>query len=750
MRALRTAFRRAREIPLIRVAIHALDRYWWARLIRGANVVDLEFVSAQLDRPIKTARQAIRCYVDGGFARGLSVNPFFCDQQVSPQLPDSDRVPALYAYLVSDARAIEVSPLWSVREYVAQFETDTSTRESLHSGTSPFVRFWQDVSASGQVTLGDGAARRGVPLAHARDVAIAAARGHVPEPTALSPEVDVVVFVNVGRAEDHPEQALTMASALARRPGFVVNAILHRPLSPATRAEAALLTLVYPHSFSLTEATRAFETGAWLTPTRPALLSVERACGVTANVADVDALLKLSRAHESHVGSLLIGADGVIESAGQIVVSGISREFLSGQPREDAAILGELIDVSTPPTGLWVRHPDGRKAMTSTAVPVARLSGVPLTTHTPQPLLESSRDVDVLLERAGLVLDHATGEYRRSEASLAARAEGRLRWSIKTSAPADERAGSWGDWNFARSLADALSRHGQQVSVDAYPARERASSALDDVTVVLRGPFRISPPSQGLRMLWIFSHPDKITREELEDFDLVYAASVPWAADASARFGLTIHPLLQCTDARAFSPHGLPRDGGVTFVGTARGIARPSVVEPLAAGIDVRVYGPDWRGYIPASAIAATHVPNDELSEVYERAEVVLNDHWPAMRAAGFISNRSFDVVAAGGRVISDEVEGIEEMFGGLVRTYASTEELIAMLTSDVDDLFIAGEAADAVRERIRLDETYDARAEVLLGWALTHEWGSSTGNICDSDAADDQQPRGAGEVDSR
>ncbi len=131
------------------------------------------------------------------------------------------------------------------------------------------------------------------------------------------------------------------------------------------------------------------------------------------------------------------------------------------------------------------------------------------------------------------------------------------------------------------------------------------------------------------------------------------------------------------------------------------------------------VIGPDWRGWIPAERIAATGVRNDELPALYESAGVVLNDHWPAMQERGFIGNRLFDVVAAGGRAISDRVEGIDELFGGVVRTWDTVPELIDLLSGDLDAAFPDRARADAASARIRAEHSFDARARTLLEAAL-------------------------------
>ena len=125
------------------------------------------------------------------------------------------------------------------------------------------------------------------------------------------------------------------------------------------------------------------------------------------------------------------------------------------------------------------------------------------------------------------------------------------------------------------------------------------------------------------------------------------------------------------------------------------------------------------RDRIPADRIAATGVDNDSLPDLYERAGVVLNDHWPAMRERGFIGNRLFDVVAAGGRAIGDRVEGIDALFEGAVRTYDSIPELIDMLSNDLDEIFPTREVLARIAERVRAEHSFDARARTLLDAAL-------------------------------
>ena len=109
--------------------------------------------------------------------------------------------------------------------------------------------------------------------------------------------------------------------------------------------------------------------------------------------------------------------------------------------------------------------------------------------------------------------------------------EGRpaLRWAIDIAAPLAPRGRRWGDDPFARSLAAALERLGQWVTVDHPETRARASRDHDDVVLVIRGLEPVAPTAAdagvAARLLWVISHPAEVSAEECAPYDVVLAAS---------------------------------------------------------------------------------------------------------------------------------------------------------------------------------------------------------------------------------
>lgn len=289
-----------------------------------------------------------------------------------------------------------------------------------------------------------------------------------------------------------------------------------------------------------------------------------------------------------------------------------------------------------------------------------------------------------------------------------------LSFAIKIAAPAGDRE-TWGDWHFAQGLAAAIERLGHRARVDCR--EEWGGHALEDehVAIVLRGLLRYDPRPGQIGLLWCISHPDQPGPDEMERFARVYTASASHAALLRSYLTVPVSTLLQATDPERFrrEPSAAPP---VLFVGNSRGQDREIVRWAIEAGRPPVIYGGGWEGRVPREVIAADSVDNAALGGLYAGAGVVLNDHWPSMRAFGIVSNRLFDVAAAGGRAVSDAVPGIAALFGDGVREVSGP-----MALRHAIDSFPEGppEARRARAAAIAAGHSFDARARVLVDDAL-------------------------------
>ncbi|MBN9178754.1 MAG: glycosyltransferase family 1 protein [Microbacterium sp.] len=728
--------------------VRLVDRVWWYRKIRRSGLVDRDFYAAQLGWRSISASAATWHYVSRGFRRGLSLNPLFDEIFAGGGLPEVFRVPALYAYLVGERDTIAVNPWWDAVGAGGAVEGPALEHVWTNRGLELILRA--------------GDRERRMTVTALRELAIRAARewssmrwssGSEDVAAESTAPYTLVRFVQARDRRYH--RKLEQVARLVQANKIAASAAMIEA-DASQWVSATVLSEIEPGiRFTLYRAPNSWgEVVASETRTVPTINPLV-VLDARADFDDVE-VESLAREGGSSVAFPAHRAqDGTLVGLGAARIGARTYRILRGHPVEDASVIAmRVLDVpiavgrsfAMPFSQLFegggIQDDDEdiealslrmnrRGAMPRVLldiVPVLEEPDLPDWTtrhayaHGIQPAAEDDR------QRAEEIISFAGFDVRGWSTTRSGRPTPALewrrphsdaqRWAIKICAPAGRAGAVWGDTHFARGLASALRRRGHMVVIDAYDARDRDSGYLDDVSVAIRGPYRMNPPRWGVSLEWIISHPDEVSRSEVARHDGVFAASSGWSERMSKKWGLSIRSLLEATDTDLFHPRGLERGSDIVFVGTARGIARPSVVAPLSAGIPVKVYGPDWRPFISQSAIAARSIPNVELPARYETAAVVLNDQWPAMRREGFIAMRPFDAVAVGGRVISEEVEDIEEIFHGAVVTYRDASHLVELLRTDPSELFPSDERLREIAADVRREHSFDARAAVLAAAA--------------------------------
>lgn len=292
-----------------------------------------------------------------------------------------------------------------------------------------------------------------------------------------------------------------------------------------------------------------------------------------------------------------------------------------------------------------------------------------------------------------------------------------LTMAVTVAAPSGKVAARWGDWHMAQALAVSLRSRDVEVRVQTADRADDLVTRACDVHLVLRG-LEPVPATPGQRhVLWIISHPEAVDDDELARAEVVLVASPRFAAHLRGRTTTPIGVLLQATDHRRFRPRPVdPRHRhDVVVVAKTRDVMRPAVADAVAAGLRPHIYGGGWNGLVDSDLVVTDHVDNEDLPVVYSSAGVVLNDHWATMRTWGFVSNRLFDVLACGTPVISDPVEGMDDLFDGAVLQYRSPGELRALVDEVLADPGLARKRAARGRDAVLARHTFDHRAGELL-----------------------------------
>jgi GT2 family glycosyltransferase len=259
------------------------------------------------------------------------------------------------------------------------------------------------------------------------------------------------------------------------------------------------------------------------------------------------------------------------------------------------------------------------------------------------------------------------GQFRKYLRGLT----GAMRIAIKIGAPNLDDIEQWGDWHFARALARELRALGYCVWIDAINTwYDRTRHA--DVALVLRGLTAYDPMPDQINIMWLISHPDAVAASELARYDhsFVAAPDMAFAHRNSARCS----SLLQFSEFARPGPDTIvdpkvaallkqigPED--IVFVGNTRNVRRQFILD-VHQRHGIKFIGRGWDLYVSPDDILAEYVDNAALPLIYATAGCVINDHWADMREAGILSNRLFDVAAAGGFFLSDYCETGVELFG--------------------------------------------------------------------------------------
>ncbi|MBQ6218260.1 MAG: glycosyltransferase [Methanosphaera sp.] len=256
---------------------------------------------------------------------------------------------------------------------------------------------------------------------------------------------------------------------------------------------------------------------------------------------------------------------------------------------------------------------------------------------------------------------------------------------IKVPVPNWNEIHKWGDYYVAEGLKEEFEKKGYVVKIQVLNEWGDRSDSLADTVLVLRGLSKYKPKVQHFNIMWNISHSDLITLQEYEEYDHVYIASKYWTEFIKSKVNCPVECMLQCTNINKFYPeYNSQYESELLFVGNSRKVYRKILKDLLPTKYELSVYGADWEGLINKRYIKGKHIPNNELRQAYSSCKILLNDHWDDMREKGFISNRIFDGIACGACIISDDVEGLDELFPGYVYTYKTKSELNKLVNEKI------------------------------------------------------------------
>lgn len=289
-----------------------------------------------------------------------------------------------------------------------------------------------------------------------------------------------------------------------------------------------------------------------------------------------------------------------------------------------------------------------------------------------------------------------------------------LSFRIKIGCPNLSESHEWGDYHFANAMKRSLEKLNHLCEVDCLDRWESPEAEKADVIIVLRGLSRYKPKKGQINLMWNISHPDKIGLDEYAEYDHVFVASSAYAKKLQKKVAVPVSSLLQCTDPALFNPSVPKKEHHkILFVGNSRNVYRRIVKDAVQAELPISVFGTRWEQFISKEYIVGEHINNEELAGFYASAGIVLNDHWDTMQDYGFLSNRLFDATACAALVVTDDIEGLRDVFGDTVLTYTSPAHLQEICSTH--SLQVSMSQRIELAKLMCAEHSFDARIKLIL-----------------------------------
>ncbi len=138
-------------------------------------------------------------------------------------------------------------------------------------------------------------------------------------------------------------------------------------------------------------------------------------------------------------------------------------------------------------------------------------------------------------------------------------------------------------------------------------------------------------------------------------------------------------------------------------------------------GMTCGIYGDILDPHHPFRRYHRGTVSHDDIPKIYNSSKIVLEDCTPMCRPWGCINSRTFEAMACGACVVSNEVPGLKELFGDAILTYRNRTDLHATISWVLSHERERREIGEKAREVIVRLHTYRHRAEEFRDILFRH-----------------------------
>ncbi len=223
----------------------------------------------------------------------------------------------------------------------------------------------------------------------------------------------------------------------------------------------------------------------------------------------------------------------------------------------------------------------------------------------------------------------------------------------------------WGDYWVKKELEREFQKSGNRI-VNKNP----------DIILHMFGAPTSGFPQTTYKILWIHSHPSLISPDILRQYDKIYCLS-PIFLKKIKNWGFEAELLVGGTAKTPLNHNQSGYRYDIVFVGNTKEPSGRKIIRDLGkTPYKFMVWGEGWKDILSPENYGGIYYENERLPELYASSKIVLNDHHDDMRREGFLNPRILDIFASGGFVISDNIQGMEDLLGDALVTYKNAKEL--------------------------------------------------------------------------
>jgi len=245
-----------------------------------------------------------------------------------------------------------------------------------------------------------------------------------------------------------------------------------------------------------------------------------------------------------------------------------------------------------------------------------------------------------------------------------------------------------GDYFTALELAEAFGEMGYEYSFLVRRGGDWLTIPKDvDIVVSMLDAYDLNliknRDKKVLTVAWVRNWPDKwLQNPSFMQYDLVFASSQKLCDMLSSKSSRDVFLLPIATNPKKFEPsHYRDEAFKSDYVFTGNHWGKPREIEqfldPAKLDFQFAVYGKDWHLVDKFKPYHRGFLQYQDMPKVYANTKIVIDDAVVGItKPYGSVNSRVFDALGAGVLVISNGVIGAKELFGDLLPTYESHEEL--------------------------------------------------------------------------